>query len=65
MLHMIKTYPVNCQCHQQCIHILNSFKSSLDQQDIDLLISFIKVELEGAARFTFPSGNTTQGMNMG
>lgn len=31
MLHMIKTYPLNNCNHQQCIHILNCLKTSLDK----------------------------------
>ena len=65
MLHMIKTYPFCCISHQQSIQILNALKESFDKNDVQTLKKFILVELQGQAQFSFPSGRTTSGPNMG
>lgn len=65
MLHMIKTYPFCSLSHAQCIQILNSMKENFEHDDIQKLKEFILVELEGQAKFEFPSGRTCSGPNMG
>jgi len=40
-------------------------KDNFEQADLDKLKAFILVELEGQARFEFPSGRTCSGPNMG
>ena len=44
---------------------MNALKESFDQEDIQKLKEFIYLELENQAKFSFPSGNMTSGMNMG
>jgi hypothetical protein len=56
MLYMIKTYPFCCISHQQSIQILNALKESFDKDDVATLKAFILVDLQGQAKFTFPSG---------
>lgn len=65
MLHMIRTYPFCSLSHSQCIQIFQAMKDNFEQADLDKLKEFILVELEGQARFEFPSGRTCSGPNMG
>jgi hypothetical protein len=66
MLYMLKTYPFSSISHQQVIIIMTGLRESYDQEDLATLKRFVKVELEGQAKFNFPnSENWTSGMNMG
>jgi len=65
MLHMIRTYTFCSLSHAQCIQILNAMKENFEQEDVQKLKEFVFVELEGQAKFEFPSGRTCSGPNMG
>jgi len=65
MLHMIRTYTFCSLSHAQCIQILNAMKENFEAEDVQKLKEFVFVELEGQAKFEFPSGRTCSGPNMG
>jgi len=66
MLYMLKTFPFSSISHQQVIIIMTGLRESYDVEDLDTLKRFVRVELDGQAKFHFPnSANFTSGMNMG
>ena len=65
IVYLLKTYPFSSASNQQCIHILTALKSQLSESDLKVLRKFISVELEGSARFQFPSGYGTNGLALG
>jgi len=64
-LYMIRTYPFCSISHQLSLQILNTIKEALDNEDLQTLKEFVKVELSGDTSFVYPSGNEASGMNMG
>lgn len=66
VLYMLKVFPFCSISHQQAILIMQSLSENYDQEDLQMLKTFVKVELDRQSRFMYPdSTNTTSGMNMG
>ena len=65
VLYLFVEYPFCSLSHSSCIQILKAMQENLCEDDKHRLKQFIMVELDGQARFSFPSERTCSGPNMG
>ena len=65
MLYMMRTFQFCSISHQQGIIVLHLIREAFDEEDLDTMKNFVRVELEADNDFHFPSGKTTSRMNLG
>ena len=65
MFYMMRTFTQCSISHQQGILILNLIRENFDEDDLESMKNFVKVELEQDVNFYYPSGNTTSRLNLG
>jgi len=45
--------------------VLNLIREAFDEEDLETMKTFVRIELEADSNFHFPSGKTTSRMNLG
>jgi len=65
MLYMMRTFQFCSISHQQGLLVLNHIRDAFDEEDLETMKNFVRVELEADTDFHYPSGKTTSRLNLG
>ena len=65
MFYMMRNYQQCSISHQQGLLVLNLIRENFDEEDLESMKNFVRVELEKDCNFYYPSGKTTSRLNLG